>query len=42
MSENLDQKPIKLIDAAIQANYNPNSADKNFGNKALLRRDNLI
>ena len=23
---NLNQKPIKLIDAAIQANYNPNSA----------------
>ena len=39
---NLDQKPIKLIDAAIQANYNPNSADKNYGNKALLRRDNQV
>ena len=38
----LNQKPIKLIDAAIQANYNPNSADKNYGNKALLRRDNLL
>ena len=38
----LDQKPIKLIDAAIQANYNPNSADKNFGNKGLLRRDNYV
>ena len=38
----LDQKPIKLIDAAIQANYNPNSADKNYGNKALLRRDNQV
>ncbi len=38
----LDQKPIKLIDAAIQANYNPNSADKNFGNKGLLRRDNRV
>ena len=39
---NLDQKPIRLIDAAIQANYNPNSADKNFGNKGLLRRDDLV
>jgi polysaccharide export outer membrane protein len=39
---NLDQKPIKLIDAAIQANYNPNSADKNFGNKGLLRRDDQV
>ena len=38
----LDQKPIKLIDAAIQASYNPNSADKNYGNKALLRRDNQV
>ena len=39
---NLNQKPIKLIDAAIQANYNPNSADKNYGNKGLLRRDNEV
>ncbi|MDB0046485.1 polysaccharide biosynthesis/export family protein [Candidatus Pelagibacter sp.] len=39
---NLNQKPIKLIDAAIQANYNPNSADKNYGNKGLLRRDNQV
>jgi polysaccharide biosynthesis/export protein len=39
---NLDQRPIRLIDAAIQANYNPNSADKNFGNKGLLRRDDLV
>ena len=39
---NLNQKPIKLIDAAIQANYNPNSADKNYGNKGLLRRDNKV
>ncbi len=38
----LNQKPIKLIDAAIKANYNPNSADKNFGNKGLLRRDNEV
>ena len=39
---NLNQKPIKLIDAAIQANYNPNSADKNYGNNSLLRRDNQV
>jgi polysaccharide export outer membrane protein len=39
---NLNLKPIKLIDAAIQANYNPNSVDKNYGNKALLRRDNQV
>tara|TARA_B100000795_G_scaffold199378_1_gene153236 strand:- start:679 stop:1830 length:1152 start_codon:yes stop_codon:yes gene_type:complete len=39
---NLNQKPVKLIDAAIQANYTPNSADKNYGNKALLRRDNEV
>lgn len=38
----LNQKPIKLIDAAIKANYNPNSADKNFGNKGLLRRDDKV
>tara|TARA_B110000971_G_scaffold38476_1_gene37322 strand:- start:115 stop:1239 length:1125 start_codon:yes stop_codon:yes gene_type:complete len=38
----LNQKPVKLIDAAIQANYNPNSADKNYGNKGLLRRDNQV
>ena len=39
---NLNQKPIKLIDAAIQANYNPNSESKAFGNKGLLRRDNNV
>ena len=38
----LNQKPIKLIDAAIKADYNPNSADKNFGNKGLLRRDDNV
>ena len=39
---NLNQKPLKLIDAAIQAEYSPNSSDKNFGNKGLLRRDNEV
>ena len=38
----LNQKPIKLIDAAIQANYDPNSTGKNYGNKGLLRRDNKV
>ena len=38
----LNQKPIKLIDAAIQANYSPNSSSKDFGNKGFLRRDNKV
>jgi len=39
---NLDQKPIKLIEAAIRANFNPSSADKLYGTKGLLRRDNKV
>jgi polysaccharide export outer membrane protein len=39
---NLDQKPIKLIEAAIQANFNPNAADKLLGTKGFLRRDNRV
>jgi polysaccharide export outer membrane protein len=39
---NLNQKPLKLIDAAIRANYNPNSEEKKFGNKGLLRRDDQV
>jgi len=39
---NLDQKPIKLIEAAIQANFNPNAADKVLGTKGFLRRDNKV
>jgi polysaccharide biosynthesis/export protein len=39
---NLDQKPIRLIDAAVQADYNPNSQDKLLGSKGLLRRDNQV
>ena len=39
---NLDQKPIRLIEAAIQANFNPSAADKLFGTKGLLRRDNKV
>ncbi len=39
---NLDQKPIKLIEAAIQANFDPSAADKLYGTKGLLRRDNQV
>jgi polysaccharide export outer membrane protein len=39
---NLDQKPIKLIEAAIQANFNPSAADKLYGTKGLIRRDNKV
>ena len=39
---NLDQKPIKLIEAAIQANFNPNAADKVLGTKGFLRRNNEV
>jgi len=39
---NLDQKPIKLIEAAIQANFNPNAADKVLGTKGFLRRDSKL
>jgi len=39
---NLDQKPIRLIEAAIRANFNPSAADKLFGTKGLLRRDNKV
>jgi polysaccharide biosynthesis/export protein len=39
---NLDQKPIRLIEAAIQANFNPSAADKLYGTKGILRRDNQV
>ena len=39
---NLNQKPIKLIEAAIEANFNPSAADKLFGTKGFLRRDNEV
>ena len=39
---NLDQKPIKLIEAAIEANFNPSAADKLYGTKGFLRRDNKV
>ncbi len=38
----LDQKPIKLIEAAIEANFNPSAQDKLFGTKGFLRRDNDV
>ena len=38
----LDQKPVKLIEAAIKANFNPSAADKLYGTKGLLRRDNKV
>ena len=39
---NLDQKPIRLIDAAVQADFSPNSQSKLLGSKGLLRRDNQV
>ena len=39
---NLNQKPIKLIEAAIEANFNPSAADKLYGTKGFLRRDNEV
>ena len=38
----LDQKPIRVIEAAIQANFNPSSSEKSFGTKGFLRRDNEV
>ena len=38
----LDQKPIKLIEAAIEANFNPSASDKIYGTKGFLRRDNEV
>ncbi len=38
----LNQKPIRLIEAAIRANFNPSAADKLYGTKGLLRRDNKV
>tara|TARA_A100001011_G_C14224525_1_gene805981 strand:+ start:103 stop:1233 length:1131 start_codon:yes stop_codon:yes gene_type:complete len=39
---NLDQEPIKIIEAAIEANFNPTSQVKSFGTKGILRRDNKV
>ena len=38
----LNQKPIRLIEAAIKANFNPSAADKLYGTKGLLRRDSKV
>jgi polysaccharide export outer membrane protein len=38
----LDQKPITLIEAAIQANFNPAGEDKLYGTSGLLRRDGEV
>ena len=39
---NLDQKPISLIEAAIQANFNPSAEDKLYGTKGFLRREGKV
>jgi len=38
----LDQEPVTLIEAAIQANFNPAAEDKIFGTSGLLRRDGNV
>ena len=38
----LNQEPLTLIEAAIQANFNPSSEDKDFGTSGLLRRDGEV
>jgi len=38
----LDQEPVTLIEAAIQANFNPTAEDKIFGTSGLLRRDGNV
>jgi len=39
---NLNQEPIRILEAAIQADFNPSSNSKNFGSKGILRRDNKV
>jgi polysaccharide export outer membrane protein len=38
----LNQQPLTLIEAAIQANFNPNAADKLYGTGGLLRREGKV
>ena len=38
----LNQKPLTLIEAAIQANFNPDSEDKFYGTSGLLRREGKV
>ena len=38
----LNQEPVTLIEASIQANYNPSAEDKLFGTSGLLRREGEV
>tara|TARA_X000000950_G_scaffold176661_1_gene214497 strand:- start:2843 stop:3973 length:1131 start_codon:yes stop_codon:yes gene_type:complete len=38
----LNQQPLTLIEAAIQANFNPSAEDKLFGTSGLLRREGKV
>jgi polysaccharide export outer membrane protein len=38
----LNQQPLTLIEAAIQANFNPNAEDKLYGTGGLLRREGKV
>ncbi|EDZ60534.1 periplasmic protein involved in capsular polysaccharide export, putative [Candidatus Pelagibacter sp. HTCC7211] len=38
----LNQQPLSLIEAAIQANFNPSAEDKLFGTSGLLRREGKV
>ena len=38
----LNQEPVTLIDASIQANFNPSAEDKLFGTSGLLRREGEV
>ncbi len=38
----LSQQPLSLIEAAIQANFNPSAEDKLFGTSGLLRREGKV
>jgi polysaccharide export outer membrane protein len=38
----LDQQPLTLIEAAIQADFNPSAEDKQFGTTGLLRREGKV
>ena len=38
----LNQEPVTLIEASIQANFNPSAEDKLFGTSGLLRREGEV
>lgn len=42
ISIKLNQNPITIIEAAIQANFKPTAGSKNYGTKGFLRRDNQV